>query len=135
MLKPADTTGAVLPIQKLRQIPLGSGRARPLDGHRHSQLTDRRAAFCAKVAARPVDVPYQIELFGNPDQRADIPNCLRPDGSCGTEIRDRRRCRRAKNSLARDGTAPDRVPNRLGRDTVTATIQPPFEYMHIFHVA
>ena len=80
-------------------------------------------------------MPYQIELFGNPDQRADIPNCLRPDGSRGTEIRNRRRCRRAKNSLAGNGTAPDRVPNRLGRDTVAAAVHLSFKYMHIFHVA
>jgi hypothetical protein len=122
-------------IQKLGQVPLGSGRARPLDGHRHGQLADRWAAFGAKVAAGPVDVPYQIELLGNPDQRADIPNCLRPHRSRGTQIRHRSRCRRAKHRLARNGTATDRVPDRLGRDAVAAAIHDPFEYMHIFHVA
>src|SRR5205809_5527696 len=88
-----------------------------------------------KVAARPVDVSYQIELLGHPDQRADIPNCLRPYRPRGTQIRDRRRCCRAKHDLARNGTATDRVPHRLGCDTVAAAIHVPFEHMHIFHVA
>src|SRR5450755_3735547 len=34
-----------------------------------------------------------------------------------------------------NGTAPDRVPHRLGGDAVAAAIHLPFEYMHIFHVA
>src|SRR5450631_1501771 len=122
-------------IQKLRQVPLRSGRARSLDGYRHGQLADRRAASGAKVAARPVDVPYQIELLGNPDQRADISNCLCPYRSRGTQIRDRRRCCRAQHNLARNGTATDWVPDRLGRDTVAEAIHISFEDMHIFHVA
>ena len=80
-------------------------------------------------------MPYQIELLGNPDQRADIPDCLCPHRPCGTQIRDRWRCCRAKHSLARNGTAPDRVPHRLGGDTVAAAVHIPFEDMHIFHVA
>jgi len=123
------------PIQKLRQVPLGSGRAGPLDGYRHGQLADRRAAFGAKAAASPVDMPYQIELLGNPDQRADIPDCLRPHRPCGAQIRDRSCCRGAKHSLARNGTAPERIPNRLSGDTVAAAVHTPFENMHIFHVA
>ena len=123
------------PIQKLGQVPLGSGRAGSLDGYRHGQLTDRRAAFGAEVTAGTVDVPYQIELLGNPDQRADIPNRLRPNRSRGTQISHRSRCCRAKHGLARNGTAADRVPDRLGRDTVATAIHDPFEYMHIFHVA
>ena len=80
-------------------------------------------------------MPYQIELLGNPDQRADIPNCLGPHRSRGGQIRDRSCCCRAKHGLAGNGTATDRVPHRLGRDTVAAAIHLAFEYMHIFHVA
>jgi hypothetical protein len=80
-------------------------------------------------------VPDQIELLGNPDQCADIPNCLRPHRSGGTQIRDRRRRRRAKYTLAGHGTATDRVPHRLSGNTVAAANDQPFEYMHIFHVA
>src|SRR5207247_4377434 len=61
--------------------------------------------------------------------------CLRPDRPRGTQIRDSRRCCRAKHDLARNGTATDRVPHRLGCDTVAAAIHVPFEHMHIFHVA
>src|SRR5450631_2406157 len=122
-------------IQKLRQVPLRSGRARPLDGYRHGQFADRWAASGAKVAARPVDVPYHIELLGNPDQRADISDCLRPYRSRGTQIRDRRRRCRAQHNLARNGTTTDWVPDRLGRDTVAEAIHISFEDMHIFHVA
>src|ERR1035441_2323711 len=89
----------------------------------------------ASVPASTVDVPYQIELLGNPDQRADISNCLRPYRSRGTQIRDRRRCCRAQHNLARNGTATDWVPDRLGRDTVAEAIHISFEDMHIFHVA
>src|SRR2546426_8826411 len=39
------------------------------------------------------------------------------------------------HDLARNGTATDRVPHRLGCDTVAAAIHVPFEHMHIFHVA
>jgi len=123
------------PIQKLRQIPLRAGRARPLDGYRHCQLADRRAAFSAKVAARPVDVSDQIELLGNPDQRADIPNCLRAYRSRSGQIRDRRGGCRAKHGLPRNGTAPGRVPHRLGGDAVAPAIDLSLEDMHIFHVA
>ena len=123
------------PIQELRQIPLGSGRAGPLDGHRHGQLADRGAAFGGKVAACPVDVPYQIELLGNPDQRADIPNCLGSHRSCGTQIRDGSSCGGAQDCLARNGTPSHRIPDRLGGDTVAEAIHFPLEYMHIFHVA
>src|SRR5580698_1724137 len=122
-------------IEKLRQIPLGSGRAGPLDGHRNSQFADRGAAFGAKVTARPVDVAYQIELLGNPDQCADIPNRLRSYRSGGTQIRDGSSCGGAQNSLACNGTASHRIPHRLGGDTVAAAIHFSYEYMHIFHVA
>src|SRR5437016_9665758 len=70
----ADMTSAARsPLQKLRQVPLGSGRARPLDGDRHGQLADGGAVLGTQVAACPVDVGYQIELLGDPNQGADIP--------------------------------------------------------------
>src|SRR5438552_968109 len=123
------------PIQKLRQVPLGSGRARPLDGDRHGQLADGGAVLGTQVAACPVDVGYQIELLGDPNQGADIPNCARTHRSRSSEIGDGRRCYRAKHNLTRNRATTDGVPHRLGRDTVAAAINLSFEYMHIFHVA
>ena len=59
----------------------------------------------------PGHVPYQIELLGNPNQRADIPNSLRSHRPRGTQIHDRCRCCRAKHDLTRNGTATHRVPH------------------------
>src|SRR5664279_5958249 len=47
--------------------------------------------------------------------------------SGGTQIRHGRGCRRAKNRLARHGTASHGVPDRLCRDTVAAAIHLAFE--------
>src|SRR3989449_8128129 len=123
------------PIQKLRQVPLGSGRARSLDGDRHGPLADGGAVLGTQVAACLVDVGYQIELLGDPNQGADIPNCARTHRSRGSEIGDRRRCGRAQHNLTRNRATTDGVPHRLGRDTVAAAINLSFEYIHIFHVA
>src|SRR5437870_11558540 len=92
----ADMTSAARsPLQKLRQVPLGSGRARPLDGDRHGQLADGGAVLGTQVAACPVDVGYQIELLGDPNQGADIPNCARTHRS-----RDRKSTRLNSSHVA-----------------------------------
>src|ERR1039457_3296007 len=136
MPKKADTTSAAQRHPETPPSP-ASVRASTPAGWLPPRPTRRPTGrlWRAKVAARPVDVPYQIELLGNPDQRADISNCLRPYRSRGTQIRDRRLCCRAQHNLARNGTATDWVPDRLGRDTVAEAIHISFEDMHIFHVA
>ena len=55
-----------------------------------------------------VDVPYQIELLGQPKINAPTsPTALRPHRSRGTQIRHRSCCCRAKHSLAqRNGRGP-----------------------------
>jgi hypothetical protein len=74
MPKKADRTSAARRHPETPPNPASVRANTPAECYRRGQLADRRAASGAKVAARPVDVPYQIELLGNPDQRADISN-------------------------------------------------------------
>ena len=85
----------------------------------------------AKVSARPVDMPDQIQLLGDPDQGSHVADGARVHRAGGAQIRDGWGCRRPQHDLACDRTTAGGVPNRLGRDPVTTTVDLTFKYMHV----
>ena len=67
----------------------------------------------AKVSARPVDMPDQIQLLGHPDQGPHVADGARAHRAGGAQIRDRWGCRRSQHDLACDRATAGRVPNRF----------------------
>ena len=118
-------------IKKLSEITFGSWRACPLNGHSHHQLAHRRTILGTDPGAGSINVRDQIELFGHPDQRADITQCARAHRARGTQVGQRRRSDRPQHDLARDRATRHGVPHRLRRDAVPTSADFSFEYVHV----
>ena len=118
-------------IQKVAQVTFGSRRAGSLNGHRDSQLANGRTVFRPKVAAGPINMRNEFQLLGDPDQSPDVADGPRPNGARGGQVRDWRTYGGPQHDLAGDRTPADRVPNRLGGDSVAATVNLTFKDMHI----
>jgi hypothetical protein len=87
------------------------------------------------LSTRPIDKPDQIQLFGNPNQSAHIPDSLSADGAHKSQIRDGRRIGGTQNGLPRERTLPAGIPHRLGCDAVSPATDFPLKYIHFFHLA
>jgi hypothetical protein len=61
-------------VEELRQIALRTGRTRPLQRHSQHHLAHRWTVFGAMADACPVDVTYQVQLLGHPEQCTHITN-------------------------------------------------------------
>ena len=118
-------------VEEVTQVAFGSGCTSPLNRHGNSQLAHRRTPLGANVAACPIDEPDQVELFGHPNQCADVAQCARSHGACGSEIGHRCWCSGSQHDLARHGALPLRVPHRLSGDAIAATTNFSFEYVHV----
>ena len=57
------------------------------------------------------------------------------DGANQSQIRDRRGIGRAQNGLSRERTLTDRIPHRLGCDSIPLAADYPLENIHFFHLA
>ena len=122
-------------VQEVPQVPLGSGRASPLDRNGHRQLAQGRAVLGSQARTGSINVSDQIKLLGHPDQRAHIAHRARTHGARGAQICEGRRSDGAQHHLTRDRTTSLRIPDRLGGDAVAVAIDLALENMHLFHVS
>src|SRR6202008_3840784 len=118
-------------IEKLPQFALGSRCTGALDRHGHRQLAHRWAAFGANPAAGPIDLPNQVQLFGDPDQRPDVTHAARAHRLGRTQIRDSRWIGRSQHDLACNAAAALRIPHGLRRDAVAMAVDYSFEDVHV----
>jgi hypothetical protein len=116
-------------------MALGSRRTGPLYRHGDHHLADCGAILGALLTTRSIDECDQVQLLGNPDQRAGIPDPLGADSANQAQIRDGRRIGRAQNGLSRERTLPDGIPHRLGCDAVSPATHYPLKDVHFFHLA
>ena len=84
---------------------------------------------------RPVNVPDQVDLLGDPHQRSDIADGAYADGTGLAQVRRGHRVSRAKHSLPRHRPTPRRIPHRLRGNAIPPATHLSLEDVHIHHVA
>ncbi len=115
-------------IEKLTQLPLGSGRTGALDRDSHRQLAHRQAILGANSTAGPIDLPDQVSCSAN---QINAPTS--PGPTVWVALRSATRGGSAGPStiLACDGAAAPGIPHGLHRDAMAMTADFSFEYMHV----
>jgi hypothetical protein len=106
-----------------------------LNRYGNNHLTDRRTILRSLLATCPINESDQIQLFGNPNQSANITDPLGADGANQTQIREGRRIGRTQNGLSGERTLTAGIPHGLGCDPVSLATDHPLKYVHFFHLA
>src|SRR5690349_6635689 len=122
-------------LEKPRKVSLRAGGAHPLQCHGQYHLADRRPILGAVVAASTIDMPDEIELLGDPQQRADVAHRTRTDRPRVSQVRLVRWVHGAKNDLSRYRASLRRIPDRLGGHAVLVAAHLALEEVHLSHVA
>jgi hypothetical protein len=118
----------------LRKISLRACGTHPLQSHCQHHLADRRSILGTVVAASAIDMPDDIELLGNPEQRAHVADRTRPDRPRVTEVCLERRVRGTKNHLSRYRAALRGIPDGLGSHPVLVSAHFTLKKVHLSHV-
>jgi hypothetical protein len=121
--------------KKVSQVALRPGPACALDRHGQHHLPHRRPLLGPKAAAGAIDVLDEVQLLGDPHQRADVPHRAGADGLRRLQVRHPRRIRRPQDGLPRHGPPGLGIPNGLGSHAIAAAANLTLEKMHIAHVA
>jgi len=106
-----------------------------LNRHGNNHLTDRRTVLGSLLTTCPINEPDQIQLFGNPNQSANITDPLGANGANQTQIREGRRIGRTQDGLSGERTLTAGIPHGLGCDAVPLATHDPLKYVHFFHLA
>jgi hypothetical protein len=106
-----------------------------LNRYGNNHLTDCRTILGSLLTTCPINESDQIQLFGNPNQSANITDPLSADGTYQTQIREGRRIGRTQNGLSGERTLTARIPHGLGCDAVPLATHHPLKDVHFFHLA
>jgi hypothetical protein len=116
-------------------MALGPGRTGPLNCYGNNHLADCRTVLGSLLTTCPINEPDQIQLFGNPNQSANITDPPGADSANQTQIREGRRIGRTQNGLSGERTLTAGIPHGLGCDAVPLASHHPFKDVHFFHLA
>jgi hypothetical protein len=88
----------------------------------------------APDSTRTIDERHQVELFGNPRERADVPDGSRAHRIRLAQLGQRWAIRWAEHNLAADRTTRRGIPHGLRGDPVPAARDRPLEEVHTFFI-
>jgi hypothetical protein len=106
-----------------------------LNRHGNYHLTDCRTILGPLLTTCPINESNQIQLFGNPNQSANITDPLGADGANQTQIREGRRIGRTQNGLSGKRPLTAGIPHGLGCDAVSLATHNALKDVHFFHLA
>jgi hypothetical protein len=114
---------------------LGPGQGcRPLNRYHKHHFAERDAGL-ARTSARAIDDPNQVELLGDPCERAHVADTLGSDREGHAKISVADRLDRAECHLSRHRALSFGIPNGLGSYALPATIYFALKGVHFLHVS